>query len=186
MAGSRTKKRGAVESWPVLSSYELNRTNGFDVGVTSYRVWSRGGAVVARAAIKAADGCVFIKSSGETQRIETTQSTRFLGGYVTYFLCSDCGRRTVTLAAVGGWFACRFCHRLSYRSESYRRGVEPHLNIARRIRACFGGSGNMMEPFPSRPRYCHHQRYLRALAKASEVEGKLYAAMSVELHRLKK
>ena len=58
------------------------------------------------------------------------------------------------------WFLCRKCGELSYESQN----VSIHyraLRKAQKIRVRLGGSANMTEPFPSRPRYMHRRTYQR-------------------------
>jgi hypothetical protein len=100
------------------------------------------------------------------QRVPITWTPCRLGGRRAWFRClaySDgryCGRRVGLLYAAGELFACRRCYGLAYASqrESLRhRG----LGKARKIRARLGGSANMFDAFPDRPKGMHWRTYVR-------------------------
>jgi hypothetical protein len=100
------------------------------------------------------------------QRVPITWTPCRLGGRRAWFRCAVyrggryCGRRVALLYTVGGLFACRQCHGLAYASqqESLRyRG----LGKARKIRARLGGSLNMYDDFPGRPKGMHRRTYIR-------------------------
>jgi hypothetical protein len=86
-----------------------------------------------------------------------------------WFICSVyangvyCERRVRKLYGAGRLFACRHCYNLAYASqhESLRyRG----LGKARKIRARLGGSPNMLEEFPEKPKGMHWRTYDRLRA----------------------
>ncbi len=74
------------------------------------------------------------------------------GGKRPWFLCPSCGRRCAVLYSLGSRIICRKCGRLSYESQYEPRHFRA-LRKAQKIRVRLGGSANMAEPFPSRPRY---------------------------------
>ena len=82
------------------------------------------------------------------------------GGQRTWFLCPACGRRCGVLYAIRGRYACRKCGRLKYESQSEPSHYRA-LRKAQKIRVRLGGSANMTEPFPERPRYMHRRTYQR-------------------------
>jgi hypothetical protein len=100
------------------------------------------------------------------QRVPITWSRCRLGGRRPWFLCDvktirQCrGRRVAIIYSTGGLFACRACHGLSYGSQ---REPLRHRGLAkaRKIRAHLGGSANMFDPFPDRPRGMHRRTYFR-------------------------
>lgn len=84
------------------------------------------------------------------------------GGVRPWFRCSadGCGRRVALLYGAGRYFACRHCYRLAY--DSTREDVgNRHLSRAQAIRRRLGGSANMLEPFPPKPKGMHWRTYLR-------------------------
>jgi hypothetical protein len=73
---------------------------------------------------------------------------------------SGSGRRVAKLYAAGELFACRRCYGLAYESQQepiHQRG----LGKAQKIRMQMGGSQNMFEPFPDKPKGMHWRTYDR-------------------------
>jgi hypothetical protein len=69
-------------------------------------------------------------------------------------------RRVAKLYAAGELFACRHCYGLAYESQQepvHQRG----LGKAQKIRMQMGGSQNMFEPFPDKPKGMHWRTYDR-------------------------
>ena len=93
------------------------------------------------------------------------------GGKRPWFLCParGCGRRVAVLYG-GGIFACRHCHRLAYESQREQRHQRA-LSLAQAIRRRLGGTANMFEPFPAKPKGMHWRTYERLADKARENEA---------------
>jgi hypothetical protein len=76
-----------------------------------------------------------------------------------------CGRRAAKLYLRGHLFGCRQCLGLAYRSQSqssrFRAGTK-----AQQIRQRLGGSPNLFDPFPPRPKWTQMRHYLRLLDQA--------------------
>jgi hypothetical protein len=96
-----------------------------------------------------------------------------LGGRRPWFRCAVysggqyCGRRAALLYGAGELFACRRCYGLAYASQQealHHRG----LGKARKIRMQLGGSANMFEDFPDKPKGMHWQTYDR-LRRAHDI-----------------
>jgi hypothetical protein len=73
---------------------------------------------------------------------------------VSVRLPSSCG----VLSDAGSGFFCRQCLRLRYESQMITRSWK-RLERARSIRLRLGGSANLCEPFPERPKYMRRTRY---------------------------
>jgi hypothetical protein len=96
------------------------------------------------------------------QRVTIAWTPCRFGGERPWFVCSvqSCGRRVTKLYSIDRLFACRRCHQLAYESqqESTRhRG----LGKARKIRMLLGGSANMFDEFPDKPKHMHWGTYNR-------------------------
>jgi hypothetical protein len=85
------------------------------------------------------------------------------GGARPWFVCPgrSCFRRAALLYLGGRYFLCRKCLDLSYASQRERGGSVPALHRCQRIRTRLGGSPNMSEPFPEKPKGMHWKTYRR-------------------------
>jgi len=109
----------------------------------------------------------------------TLDSTPCTYGNLRYwFHCPavGCGRRVALLYLGGRYFACRHCYNLAYASQRESDGGRA-LNRAQRIREKMGGSANLFEPFPWKPKGMHWRTYsrLRNQAEQSSNQSMLYA-----------
>jgi hypothetical protein len=109
------------------------------------------------------------------------------GGGRPWFLCpgAGCGRRVAVLYGPGRYFLWRHCYDLSYKSQ--REGkANRALRRAQKIRERLGGSTNMMEPFPERPKGMHLKTYMRMCWEHHEAEMEQLAGMREWLDQLGK
>jgi hypothetical protein len=85
------------------------------------------------------------------------------GGGRPWFVCPgrSCIRRAALLYLGGRYFLCRKCQDLSYASQREGGGSVPALHRCQRIRIQLGGSPNMREPFPGKPKGMHWKTYWR-------------------------
>ena len=97
------------------------------------------------------------------------------GGERPWFLCPDCSRRAAILYA-GPHYACRRCHGLYYECQRTRGRWSAVVRL-QRLRERLGGSGNLTEPFPQRPRYMHRRTYERLQRRERDLEVAYVAAM---------
>ncbi len=106
------------------------------------------------------------------------------GGERPWFLCPKCARRCGILYAIRSRLFCRKCGRLSYESQNEPRH-DRVLRKAQKIRVRLGGSANMTEPFPSRPRYMHRRTYQRLRRQHEAAEERYIGLMAawLEKHR---
>jgi hypothetical protein len=107
------------------------------------------------------------------------------GGERPWLVCpgAGCGRRVAILYGLGKYFLCRHCYDLVYESQ---RENEMHraLRRAQAIRKRLGGSSNIMEPFPEKPKGMHWETYERLWRQHHEAEMKQLAGMREWLDRL--
>jgi hypothetical protein len=76
----------------------------------------------------------------------------------------------------GKYFLCRHCYDLRHESQRENKGHRA-LRRAQKIRQQLGGSTNMMEWFPERPKVMHHDTYMRLFWKHHEAETEQLASM---------
>ncbi len=109
------------------------------------------------------------------------------GGERPWFLCPGvgCARRVAVLYGPGRYFLCRHCYDLSYESRR-ENGTHRALRRAQKIRERLGGSANMTEPFPERPKGMHWRTYERLWREHHEAEMKQLAGMTAWLEKLKR
>ncbi len=93
------------------------------------------------------------------------------GGERPWFVCpgAGCGRRVAVLYGPGHYFLCRRCYGLVYESQR-ENGIYRALHKAQTIRQKVGGSANMMEPFPEKPKGMHWTTYERLWWEHHEAE----------------
>jgi hypothetical protein len=100
------------------------------------------------------------------QRVAIEWTLCRFGGERPWFVCSVaangkyCGYRVAKLYGAGRLFACRHCYRLAYASQQEpvrRRG----LWKSQKIRMRLGGSPNMHQEFPDKPKGLHWRTYER-------------------------
>jgi hypothetical protein len=138
-------------------------------------VWTTDGERVASINVETQRRSVTLKyrsrSYGEdwsdvVQPVAITWTPCRFGGERPWFVCSVaangvyCGRRVTKLYGAGRLFACRHCYRLTYASQqesAHHRGP----GKSQKIRMRLGGSPNMLEKFPRKPRGMHWRTYRR-------------------------
>jgi hypothetical protein len=104
------------------------------------------------------------------------------GGKRPWFLCPGvvgdkrCGRRVAVLYGPGRYFLCRHCYDLGYESQRDNKTYRA-LRRAQKIRERLGGSANVTEPFPEKPRGMHRRTYERLLWEHHEAELEHLASM---------
>jgi hypothetical protein len=100
------------------------------------------------------------------------------GGERPWFICprTGCGWRVAVLYGPRKYFLCRHCYDLSYQSQRDNKMYRA-LHRAQKIRKRLGGSANMMEPFPEKPKGMHHETYDRLFWEHHEAEMEQLAEM---------
>jgi hypothetical protein len=93
------------------------------------------------------------------------------GGFRPWFQCA-CGRRVATLFDAGAGFCCRRCLGLGYACQHVTKSWRA-IDRAQSLRLRLGGTADLRDQFPPRPRYMRRTRYerLRERALASQAEG---------------
>jgi hypothetical protein len=98
------------------------------------------------------------------QQVAITWTGLHYGGRRPWFVCG-CGRRAAVLYTVGGLFRCRRCHSLVYASQK-ESPRNRNLRAAQKIRLRLGGSPDIFDFFPQKPRRMHWRSYDRLRARA--------------------
>src|SRR5215217_3451019 len=109
------------------------------------------------------------------------------GGERPWFICpgAGCGRRVAVLYGPGRYFLCRHCYDLVYQSQR-DNGMYRALHRAQDIRRRLGGSANMMEPFPGKPKGMHWKTYERLWWEHHEAEMEQLVSMREWLDKMEK
>jgi hypothetical protein len=99
------------------------------------------------------------------QRVPIVWTSCHFGGRRPWFVCSDysgryCGRQIAVLYDAGGLFACRRCYGLAYTSQQ-EAPIYRGLAVAQKIRERLGGSTDIFDAFPDKPRGMHWKTYDR-------------------------
>jgi hypothetical protein len=100
------------------------------------------------------------------QRVPITWTACHLGGQRPWFVCSVysggryCGRRVAVLYGAGELFACRRCYGLAYASQQ-ESALHRRLRRAQKIRLGLGGSADIFDDFPDKPKGMHWRTYER-------------------------
>jgi len=86
----------------------------------------------------------------------------YYGGQRPWFCCPNerCRRRAAVLYLTRDGLLCRLCLHLAYPSQREDRAGRL-LTKAQKIRMRLGGSGNMFQRFPPRPKGMHRNTYRR-------------------------
>ena len=137
--------------------------------------WTRGGEPAGSIAVRVEADAVVLNyradSSGSDewksvqQRVPIRLTACHLGGQRSWFVCSIhsngryCGRRAAILYGAGELFARRYA---SQQQTALHRGLEQ----SRKVRMRLGGSADLLEPFPAKPKGMHRRTFQRLRARA--------------------
>jgi hypothetical protein len=173
--------RATCESCPSIDVREWHRQGRLDSGQQFSWSWTCGAESVGSISVRVESAAVVLSyrscSLGSRewkiieQRLPISLTACHLGGVRPWFVCpvycdgNYCGRRAAILYCAGDLFACRQCYCLSYESQQQtplHRGLEQ----ARKIRMRLGGSADLLEPFPARPKGMHRRTFQRLRARA--------------------
>jgi hypothetical protein len=121
------------------------------------------------------------KSNPNEQRVPLVWTRCHFGGARPWFRCTGhsdgqgCGRRAAKLyLGRRSALACRGCYDLAYASQ---QEIPRHRAISRaqKIRMRLGGSPNLSDPLPKKPRGMHRWTYYRLFAKAMAAQERSIA-----------
>jgi hypothetical protein len=162
--------------------------------------WKQGGERVASINVETEGHHVNLKyrsrSYGEgwadvEQRFPVVWTSCRFGGNRPWFVCSVCangsccGRQIAKLYQAGRLFACRHCYRLAYASQQ-ESAHERGLLKAQRIRMRLGGSANMLDDFPEKPKGMHWRTYERLCRVHDAARARSFIGLTDFVKRLRK
>jgi hypothetical protein len=177
---ARPRGRLTCENCVAIDVRELKRRGLLRPGQVFPVSWNRAGVPCGNISVRAESDAVVlifrsqhqgeIKWKSTEQRVPILWTACHLGGRRPWFRCpvysngQYCGRRVAILYAAGDLFACRHCYRLAYASqqESPRSRA---IRRSRKIRMRLGGSPDLLQPFPKRPRGMHQRTYMHLRAR---------------------
>ena len=168
--------RSTTNEYLQIDIRRLQRDRYLVDGRTFALQWKRNGEVVASVSFRVERDKIFFKfrlpddgnaeSTDQQYPVSITTTPCFFGGERPWFICParGCGRRVAVLYC-GGIFACRHCHGLAYQTQQEAPHIRALMKV-QKIRVRLGGSGNLAEPFPKRPRGMHWKTYWRLAGEA--------------------
>ncbi len=114
--------------------------------------------------------------------IQLTRTPCRFGGERTWFICPGrgCGRRVAKLYCAGRYYVCRHCGDLAYSSQHEDAG-DRALRRAQAIRKKLGGSANMLELFPPKPKGMHWKTYIRLQSESVRLGNQSVLSMGEKL-----
>ncbi len=124
-----------------------------------------------------------------TQPVPLAWTACHYGGRRPWFRCPGvangvyCGRRVAKLYILSRYFVCRNCYPLAYPSQRVAVAHRP-MTRTQNIRIRLGGSGNLLEPFPPKPKGMRWKVYWRWWDKARNAETEHLGIMQRWLDRL--
>jgi hypothetical protein len=173
--------KSTTDDFTRLDIRYLSRNGNLRPGSYSTVRWSRNGQESASIGVRSTIDSVVLsyrrKFSGsdewksEEYPVYLEWTNCHYGGKRAWFLCpaQGCGRRAAVLYG-GGIFACRRCHHLVYESQKEQSHYRS-LRRAQGIRMKLGGSPNMSEPFPDKPKGMHWRTYERLILAAERANA---------------
>ena len=201
----RFNKKATVEECRSLDIRRFHRAGLLKLGCRFSWSWSRAGRQIASIGGVALGSSrpeqvvlLFRYRSGPSAEWEDVQEPVELdwtpcnfGGERPWFVCPGvvngvaCGRRVAVLHAAGKYFLCRHCYDLAYQSQRDNKMYRA-LHRAQDIRRRLGGSANMMEPFPEKPKGMHWRTYERLFWEHHEAEMEQLTTMREWLDKLER
>ena len=103
------------------------------------------------------------------------------GGVRYWFTCPviSCSQRVATLYKKGGYFACRHCHQLAYKSQREIKGDRADRKV-NKIKQKLKWPGGILNPMGERPKGMHKKTYYRLLAQHTHYLGKALVGLSIK------
>lgn len=105
------------------------------------------------------------------------------GGKRPWWVCPGCDRRVALLYSGDGWYSCRHCRQLAYRSQ---RETQEDLAARRanRVRDKLGWPRGILNMPGGKPKGMHWKTYIRLLGEHNEHSGQALNLLGQSLERL--
>jgi hypothetical protein len=185
--GSYRGGKDTTEYYRSLDVRWLYRRRILDSAYPSRVTWSRGGEETASIQVSNRSGNLLIEYScrgeGFSYSVSLDWTRCNYGGTRPWFICPGrgCGRRVAVLHG-GILFLCRHCHNIVFESQH----EAPHyraLRKAQKIRERLGGSPNMGEQFPDKPKGMHRRTYWRLFRNYESAANRSWAPWMLKFAR---
>jgi hypothetical protein len=179
------------ESYHAIDFAWLGRRKMLKPGRASSIRWSNAGGAAVSVGIVASGDCVHLtyryRAGDAWQRarevVPFTYTRTCFRGRRRWFACPACGKACRVLFGVP--FRCRRCHGLHYSSQ-YQSAGGRAANRLQSLRARLGGSGDLLDPFPTRPKHMHRKTYARLRALNLKLAGRFTSGIASDLERLQR
>jgi hypothetical protein len=189
--GIRCEAKLTTDSVPSIDIRQLQRSRELSPGNRILETWTRGGQIAAQVEIAIQHNQLRIRytrvsGSGEREPVECVvpiaSTPCNYGGVRRWFCCPDCRKRIAVIYIQGRSCSCRQCNYLVYRSQRERAG-ERARDRAQKVRMRLGGSANLFEPFPAKPKWMRWETYQGLETKALQNQAQNLESLRSKLDR---
>lgn len=175
-----------VESCYALDSFRWYREGLTRPGLYFVWAWKRDGEEVASIGVSTLAGAVELAYTAGGRHIrevvQFSQVPNYFGGTKPVFRCPGCAGTYRKLYLRGGYFRCRRCHGLKYRSQ-YEDAKTRLVRKAQKIRVRLGGHPGLIYPFPGKPKKLRWETYHRLEAQVQALEAAYLASLTSWVER---
>jgi hypothetical protein len=151
--------------------------------------WKYGGRIVSQVAVEIRRNSLVLRFARTTSLgslepvvsvVSFTSTPCHFGGERRWFRCPKCNRRIAVIYCLSGAFQCLRCHDLAYPSQRKRTNpADRARERAQAIRLRLGGSGNLFERFPAKPKWMRWRTYWHLEITAAEDAAKSFEQLKV-------
>ena len=187
----RCEVKLTTDAVPSIDIGQLQRRRGLVPCSRFVETWTRGGMVIAQVAVEVQQDQLrfrYVRVSGAGERepvdcvVPIASTPCNYGGSRRWFRCPECKKRIAVIYIQSLSCACRKCSELVYSSQRESAGDRARQR-AQNIRMRLGGSANLFEPFPRKPKWMRWTTYQRLQLEAIKDEGPNLAHLISMLNR---
>ena len=178
--GIRCDTKLTTDMVPAIDIRQLQRRRELMPGKRTLQTWTRGGVIAAQVELDIQHSQLGIRyfllsRSSEREPVECVvpiaSTPCNYGGVRRWFRCPDCGKRVAVIYVQRRSCSCRQCNYLVYRSQRERAGERARDRV-QKIRVRLGGSANLLEPFPAKPKWMRWRTYQNLETKALKEQAR--------------